>query len=370
MQGTEGSDSAGSKPATKLIILLVCAGLVSAGLAVRIGYDLFSGQHRSAGTAQPRTQLTVRLDTSAIPQLAVRALSDDVRRLMRETRIGVATLAPSGDSIEVTLHEGGDRAQAIAKLRELSRPAGSDADQFTISETGAGTLALKPTPAAFAAAADRALDQTIDVLGRRIGSLDLKPAFRREGNDRIVIEVPRQGDTSRLKAVIAAPGRLTFRFVDTSVTIEAAQSGKMPPQTEILRDKAGTSYLVEKRVAMSGENLTDAQPGFDQRTHEPIVSFRFNPAGTRQFASLTAEKIGQPFAVVLDDVVLAAPVIREPILGGSGQISGNFTTASANQLAILMRSGVLPAPLDVIGERALEARGAGIDRPRLSRLPS
>ena len=105
---------------------------------------------------------------------------------------------------------------------------------------------------------------------------------------------------------------------------------------------------------MAGENLTDAQPGFDQRTNEPIVSFRFNAAGTKQFAHVTEEKVGTPFAVVLDGVVLAAPVIREPIVGGSGQISGNFTVESANNLAILIRSGALPAPLSMIEEHVLE----------------
>ena len=233
------------------------------------------------------------------------------------------------------------------------------------AEASTGILSLAPTPAAIAAGVDRALDQTIDILGRRFSGLDLKPAFKRQGDDRIVIEVPRQDDTGPLKAVIAAPGRLAFRFVDESVTLVAAKSGKMPPDSEILQDHGGTSFLVEKRVAMSGENLTEAQPGFDERTHEPIVSFRFNAVGAKQFASLTAEKIGAPFAVVLDGVVLAAPIIREPIVGGSGQISGNFTVASANHLAILMRSGVLPAPLDVIGERTLEARGAGT-----AKLPS
>jgi preprotein translocase subunit SecD len=127
----------------------------------------------------------------------------------------------------------------------------------------------------------------------------------------------------------------------------------MPPQSEILQDQRGTDFLVEKRIAMTGDNLVDAQPGLGRFNDDPLVNFRFNAVGTRQFARTTAEKVGSPLAVVLDGVVLAAPIIREPILGGSGQISGNFTVESANNLAIMLRSGALPVPLTVIDERAL-----------------
>jgi preprotein translocase subunit SecD len=117
------------------------------------------------------------------------------------------------------------------------------------------------------------------------------------------------------------------------------------------------AYLIEKRVLVSGEDLTDAQPGFDQRTSEPIVTFRFNTNGARRFAQVTQENVGRPFAIVLDNEVISAPVIREPILGGSGQISGNFTVEGANDLAILLRAGALPAPLTIIEERTV---GAGL----------
>ncbi|MDO8875454.1 MAG: protein translocase subunit SecD, partial [Pseudolabrys sp.] len=119
-------------------------------------------------------------------------------------------------------------------------------------------------------------------------------------------------------------------------------------------------YLIEKRILVSGGELTDAQPGFDQRTSEPIVSFRFNTAGARKFAQATQENVGKPFAIVLDNEVISAPVIREPILGGSGQISGSFTVQSANDLAILLRAGALPAPLTIIEERTV-GPGLGAD---------
>ena len=136
----------------------------------------------------------------------------------------------------------------------------------------------------------------------------------------------------------------------------------MPPDDDLLysASQPKTPYLVEKRVLVSGGDLTDAQPGFDQRTSEPIVSFRFNTSGARKFAQVTQENVGKPFAIVLDNEVISAPVIREPILGGSGQISGSFTVQSANDLAILLRAGALPAPLTIIEERTV-GPGLGAD---------
>jgi preprotein translocase subunit SecD len=366
MQAPENSDGPFVAPrprrGLRLAVLFAGGTLVIAAFVVPLGLGVFSLPTFLHLFPQPRTQLTVRLDTGAVPRLVVRTLSEDVRSLMRETRIGFASTTPSGDGVDVTIREGTDREQAIARLCELSRQpkaaGGAETERFTIADAGGAVLRLAPTAAAIAEGVDRALDQTIDVLGQRIRSLDLKPAFSREGEDRIVIEVPRQLDPTRLKAVIVTPGRLTFRLVDTSVGAEEAKLGQMPTQSEILPDRNGTLYLVEKRVAMSGESLVDAQPSYDQGTDQPIVSFRFNAAGSRQFARVTAEKVGSPFAVVLDGVVLAAPVIREPILGGSGQISGGFTLESANNLAILLRSGALPAPLTIIEERTLETRAA------------
>jgi preprotein translocase subunit SecD len=145
-------------------------------------------------------------------------------------------------------------------------------------------------------------------------------------------------------------------MVDMTVTPEQAMQGKVPPESEILYGSAAENkqpYVIEKRVVVSGEDLVDAQPGFDPRTSEPIVSFRFNTNGARRFATATQENVGRPFAIVLDNEVISAPVIREPIIGGSGQISGNFTVQAANDLAILLRAGALPAPLTIIEERTV-----------------
>jgi protein-export membrane protein SecD len=172
------------------------------------------------------------------------------------------------------------------------------------------------------------------------------------------VQVPGLGNPEDLIKVIGTTAKLTFRLVDTSMPVEQALQGRPPPDSEIVYGSAAENkqpYLLEKRIIVSGDELTDAQPGFDQRTSEPIVSFKFNTSGARKFAQVTQENVGRPFAIVLDDQVISAPVIREPILGGTGQISGNFTVQQANDLAVLLRSGSLPAKLTIIEERTVGA---------------
>jgi len=144
-------------------------------------------------------------------------------------------------------------------------------------------------------------------------------------------------------------------LVDESVPPDQALQGHVPPDSEVLMSASSPKvpYVIKKQVLVSGGDLTDAQPGFDQRTGEAIVTFRFNTVGSRKFAQASTENVGTRFAIVLDNEVISAPVIREPITGGSGQISGNFTVQSANDLAILLRAGALPAPLTVIEERTV-----------------
>jgi preprotein translocase subunit SecD len=144
-------------------------------------------------------------------------------------------------------------------------------------------------------------------------------------------------------------------MVDSSVSPDQAQRGSVPADSEILMSEQSPKvpYVIKKQVLVSGGDLTDAQPGFDQRTNEPIVNFKFNSSGSRKFAQATSENVGLPFAIILDNKVISAPVIREPITGGQGQISGSFTVQSANELALLLRAGALPAPLTVIEERTV-----------------
>jgi preprotein translocase subunit SecD len=337
------------------------AGLAAALLAAAAGGAFWLGGRYAQALRPPRpaTELTVRLATDEIPRQAFQALVDDVRRVVREGRLGFA--AASGDSVEVTIRDGVDRQQALVRLHELAHQPGpkpgAETERFTITEAGGALLRLVPTTAAIDDRVAQARDQAIQVLGRRLDSLGLEPTFTRSGADLIVIVVPLQPDTARLKEVIVTPGKLEFRLVDTSMSPQDLLRGQAPPESEALHQKMGDQrvpILVKKQALVDGNDLTDAQASHDQRNNEPVVIFKFNSAGARKFGRATQENVGRPFAIVLDNEVISAPVIREPILGGSGQISGNFTVQSAIDLAILLRSGALPVPLTIIEERTIE----------------
>jgi preprotein translocase subunit SecD len=339
-------------------IVLIVFGVVFGSLALIaaavFGLWLKGGFAVASLQPQQRTELTLKLDNSVAPAIAARDLYPALRDGLREPRIGFATITPSGDAIDVTLADGVDRKQAIARLHELAHQAGGNADNFAVAEADGPVVRLTPTPAALADAAKSADEQTIGVLNHRLEGLKIKATAHAGSDDTVVVALPPQDDIARLKAVLVAPGRLSLRLVDASVSVDDAKRGKLPLESELLSGVDGTPYLIEKRIVMPGDNLTDAEASFDQRTNEPVVSFHFNPAGTRQFARVTGENVGRPMAIVLDGVALAVPVIREPITGGSGQISGGFTLERANDLAVMLRSGALPVPVTVVAERVLE----------------
>jgi preprotein translocase subunit SecD len=314
---------------------------------VVLGLDLQGGSH-----------LLLEVDSGAVRKEQLQSLDDDVLRVLRQARIPFTGRAVVGNSVQVHITRDTDFDTALSKLRELSQPlsgfAGTTGQRnIDVSENG-GLITLTPTDPAITERVRQAVDQSIQIIERRVNELGLvEPTIQREGTDRILVQVPGLQDPSRLKEMLGKTAKLDFRMVDLSMTPEQAAEAH-PPDSEILDGETpGQKYLIEKRVLVSGADLTDAQPGFDQRTSEPIVSFRFNSSGARKFAEATQANVGKPFAIVLDNKVISAPVIREPILGGSGQISGNFTVQSANDLAILLRAGALPAPLTIIEERTV-----------------
>jgi preprotein translocase subunit SecD len=327
-----------------------------------LGLDLQGGSH-----------ILLEVDTDDVRKQKVETLRDDVRRVLREARVGlVGAPVVRGNSVEVRIREN-DLQQGLTKLRELSAPLGgvlstSGQRSVDIQNVGGGLVRLTVTEPAIIERTRQVVDQSIEIIERRINGLGLvEPSIQRQGTDRVLVQVPGLGDPQRLLDVIGKTAKLTFRMVDITMTPEQAQQGRPPPESEIVKgsqSENGQPYLLEKRVIVSGEELTDAQPGFDQRTSEPIVSFKFNTSGARAFARATQENVGRPFAIVLDDEVISAPVIREPILGGSGQISGNFTVESANNLAILLRAGALPAKLTPIEQRVV---GAGLGQDSIEK---
>jgi preprotein translocase subunit SecD len=324
---------------------------------VVLGLDLQGGSH-----------ILLEVDTKAVRKEMLETLRDDVRRVLREARIGYTGLVVRGNSVEVRIREGQNSGQAQEKLQTLSQPLGG-----ILSATGHRNVDITSEPnnlyrltltdPAILERVRQAVDQSIQIIERRVNELGtVEPLIQREGSDRILVQVPGLQDPTRLKQLLGKTAKLDFHMVDSSIPAQQAAEGHVPAEDEILYSASGpkTPYLVEKRVLVSGADLTDAQPGFDPRTSEPVVNFRFNTSGARKFAKVTQENVGKPFAIVLDNQVISAPVIREPILGGSGQISGSFTVQSANDLAILLRAGALPAPLTIIEERTV-GPGLGAD---------
>jgi preprotein translocase subunit SecD len=220
-----------------------------------------------------------------------------------------------------------------------------------IHVNGDGLVQLTVTDEGLAQRIQHAADQAIEVLDRRVNALGTtEPTIERVGGDRVLVQVPGLQDTTRLRDILGTTAKLEFRFV--------ANPGYSPADVDMLNEydsngKVVQTYPVEKQVIVQGEDLTGAQPSFDQQTGQPVVDFRFDTKGGEAFAAATSANVGRLFAIVLDNKVIEAPVIQTPITGGSGQISGSFTVEQANNLAVLLRSGALPAKLTIIEERTV-----------------
>jgi protein-export membrane protein SecD len=232
---------------------------------------------------------------------------------------------------------------------------------YDMSDAG-GTITMKMTDAYKTGTRNDIVNQSIEVVRRRIDQLGTKePAIERQGDDRIVVQVPGLSDPDRLIKLLGTTAKMTFQLVDQNANVAEAQKGIVPIGDELLYEdnpqKGGPPipYVLEKRVMVSGDRLTDAQGTFNQQNGQAVVTFRFDSVGARQFGNATKENVGRLFAIVLDNKVVEAPVIRDAILGGSGEISGSFTIQSANDLAVLLRAGALPAPLKPLERRTVGA---------------
>ena len=315
-----------------------------------LGLDLQGGSY-----------LLLEVDSNYVKKEKLDQIRDDVRRTLRDAKIGYTGLAVRNDTVEVRVSRDTDVPNALAKLRELSQPLGgllgsSGQRSLEVSDAGGGLIRLTVPQAAISERIRQVIEQSIQIVERRVNELGtVEPLIQRQGTDRILVQVPGLQDPTQLKSILGKTAKMEFRMVDTTVPADQASQGRAPLDSDVLMSSTSpkTPYVIKKQVLVSGGDLTDAQPGFDQRSGEPIVSFRFNTTGARKFAQATSENVGQPFAIVLDNEVISAPVIREPITGGAGQISGSFTVQAANDLAILLRAGALPAPLTIIEERTV-----------------
>jgi SecD/SecF fusion protein len=252
--------------------------------------------------------------------------------------------------VQVRIADPAERTKALPLLQSLNQPVsnaiiGTAGHTLDITDVGDGTLRLTLTDAAINEKIRRAVTQSIEVLNRRLNESGTKETnIQQQGVDRILVEVPGLQDTTKVKELVGTTANLEFRLV--------ADPGDPPGEFDNLPQQQGGQIPVQKRVMVAGEDLTDAQPGFDQNG-QPDVNFRFNLRGGQRFGQVTSENVGRLFAIVLDGKVISAPRILGPITGGSGQITGNFTVEESNNLAVLLRAGALPAKLTVVEERTV-----------------
>lgn len=318
---------------------------------VTLGLDLQGGSH-----------IMLKLERADIVKERLETTVGDVRAKLREANIRYTGLAGVGQAVQVRISDVSQVEAAKEALKPLTALvstgtfAGGNIQEATLEEGPDGLLKLDITDDGIDYRVSSAVTQSIEVVRRRVDELgNTEPLIQRQGKDRIIVQVPGLQDPQRLKALLNQTAKLTFRMVDLSVPVEEAISGRPPAGTEVLysRDDPPVPYVVEKRALVSGEDLVDAQANINQQNSEPVVAFRFDSKGALRFAEATQQNVGKPFAIVLDNQVISAPRINEPILGGSGQISGNFTVESANDLAVLLRAGALPATLTVVEERTV-----------------
>lgn len=307
---------------------------------VTLGLDLRGG-----------AQLVLEVDSRALLKEKVELLQTDTRSALREAKIIVKTVRISGEKVVVSATDKTDRAALMKELNRMNGSAGTGAfgagtPELSIVDKGNGDFEIGLTEAGIEARVTAAVDQSLEIVRNRIDEVGVaEPVIQKVGSDRIVVQLPGIQDSGPIRELLGSTAKMTFHLLDES----AGPGVKMLPDV----DGSGRTYPVKAIPALTGEHLVDAQAGMDPRSGQPVVNFRFDGVGARQFGRITSENVGRPFAIVLDGEVLSAPNINEPIMGGSGQISGNFTMQQTTTLSALLRAGALPAPLTVIEERTV-----------------
>ncbi len=321
-----------------------------------LGLDLQGGSY-----------VLLEVDLAGVRSDRLTAVEGDVRLRFNsaEPRILYQNLDMRNDMVTVTVTDPARFEDARTIVNQIINPAGAamlgigPATEYQLLDDGSGNMRVGFAPNFERLLANQIIAQSIEVVRRRIDEIGTRePTIQQQGADRILVQVPGLEDTQELRAILQRTARMNFRLVDETGDVQAAVAGRVPPGSELLyEENLGQQYpiLIQRRIMVSGDRLTNASVGFDQQRAQTVVNFRFDGAGARQFGDVTRTNVGRRFAVVLDNEVISAPVINEAILGGSGQISGNFTPDTANQLAVLLNAGALPADLLIIEERSVGA---------------
>jgi preprotein translocase subunit SecD len=316
---------------------------------LNLGLDLQGGSY-----------LLYEVDTDALRAERLTNMVEDVRTALRNDQINFGELGEAGGIVRVRITDTSKVDQAVSLLRKsVGGPLqGAIGGRDTrIDNKGGGQLELSFVPEAAKADAAKAVDQSIETIRRRIDSLGTKePIITRQGYNRIVIQAAGESDPARLQKVIGQTAKLTFQMVDETVSNEDIASGRMPPGVIVLpsSEPGRPPIAVAKRALVTGEDLVDANQTFDQNG-AAAVGFRFGGSGARKFGDATTRNVGKRFAIVLDNKYISDPRINQPLPGGSGIITGNFTPEGAAELALLLRSGALPAKLNLEEQRTVGA---------------
>jgi len=318
---------------------------------IALGLDLQGGSH-----------LLLQVDVAAVIRERLETQESEVRRALRPARIGYRGLGVRDATLSFTLTDPTQMDQALDLMREQNPllqdnlfGAGINRE-LDIEQQGDDRIVIRMSDTGRDQRVNSAVQQSLEVIRRRVDQFGTTEAsIQRQGDDRILLQVPGV-DPEELKRRVGRTARMTFHMVDMEASIADALAGRVPAGSMLVEadesNEGPGHYVVRREIELSGDNLVDAQPSVDQN-NLPAVSFRFDNAGARKFGAITQEHTGRLFAIVLDDKVISAPRIREPILGGSGIITGNFTFEQANELSVLLRAGALPAPISFLEERSV-----------------
>lgn len=312
---------------------------------INLGLDLQGGAH-----------VLFEVDVDGVIAERLAGIRDDARIALRSAKVGYTSLGVRGDTVQLTLRERAQYETALEQLdgltTQIAGPLGGlggrdieiELDELT------GHVTMRMTDADKEARKARAVEQTIEIVRRRVDAMGTtEPNIQRQGSDRILVQVPGLGSADELIGIVGKTAKLNFRLVDVTTNVADARNGRLPPGTELVDSEpdsitgAVQQYVLHTRIMVAGEHLVDAQPTYSEG--QPVVSFRFDTVGGQRFAQATSANVGRPMAVVLDGKVISAPRINSPIVGGSGIITGGFSVKEANELAILLRAGALPADL-------------------------
>ena len=327
---------------------------------VNLGLDLQGG-----------SSLLLEVDLAQVQKDKADQLSLDIGAALRKAHIPVAGLESRQSMVQFTITDAGRYAEAKALVQGLNPVMTTSLTggnrQYALTEPGGGRMVLQPTPAYAEQTRQQILAQSVQVVRKRIDELGTRePNIAEQQPNRISVEVPGLSDPTRLEALLGQRAQMSFKLVDVAALAEVQANPSLKtapigddivPMLDLTAPKGAPvqNTVVHRRIMVAGERLIDASTGFDSRTNLPVIQLRFDSIGARQFGDATKANVGKPFAVILDNQAIQVANIQEPILGGSAQINGNFTTEYANNVALLMRSGALPAPLNILQKSTVGA---------------